>query len=84
VQIPDNVLRQEVDGELVLLDVESGLYFSLNEVGVSIWAAIEAGRNRADILRLILEEYDVDEAQASVDVDGLLAELRSRGLIRGM
>ena len=82
-QIPDNVLRQEVDGELVLLDVESGLYFSLNEVGVSIWAAIEAGHHRADIVRLILEEYDVDEEQAGVDVDGLLAELRSRGLIRG-
>ena len=36
----ETVFAQEVDGEMVLLDMESENYFGLDEVGTSIWKEI--------------------------------------------
>ena len=38
----DTVFAQEVDGEMVLLDMNSENYFGLDSVGTDIWKAIEA------------------------------------------
>ena len=34
------VLHREVEGETVLLDAESGTYYTLNETGSAIWEMI--------------------------------------------
>ncbi len=35
--IPENVLSQEVNGEIVLLNIENESYYSLNAVGSRMW-----------------------------------------------
>jgi hypothetical protein len=77
---PD-VLFREIDRECVLLDLGSGTYFGLNEVGTRIWNLLREGRSEDDIVQTIAEEYDSDAGTIRADVRRLLSELESRKLI---
>ena len=77
---PD-VLFREIDKECVLLDLGSGTYFGLNEVGTRIWNLLLDGRSEDDIVQTIAEEYDSDAGTIRADVRRLLSELESRKLI---
>lgn len=84
VSIPENVLFQQIgdkENEIVLLDVQNGGYFGLNEVGASIWSLIREGKTIGSILAALLQEYDVDEEHLRSDLVQYLSELHSRGLI---
>lgn len=77
-----NVVSQEVEGELVLLDLDGERYFSLEEVGARVWALL--GEHDGDVEHVVatmLGEFDVDEVTLRRDVETLLAQLRERGLV---
>ena len=77
---PD-VLFREIDNECVLLDLGSGTYFGLNEVGTRIWNLLREGLPEDEIVRTIAEEYESDDVTIRADVRRLLSELESRKLI---
>ena len=54
---PDVVFR-ELEGEAVLLDLESGTYFGLNAVGTRIWSLIQERDSLRAVLDAITDEYD--------------------------
>ena len=74
------VVTQTAGDNLVLLDVESGLYFSLDEVGERIWSLCD-DRAVHEIVDEVCAEYDVDRATVERDVLELLRELRAESLI---
>jgi hypothetical protein len=77
-----NVVFQEVEGETVLLDLEREHYFSLDEVGARVWALLgEHGGDVEAVVAAMLAEFDVDEQTLRRDVDALMAQLRSAGLV---
>ena len=78
---PD-VLSRTLDGEAVLLDLASGRYFGLNEVGTRVWELLGAGKSIAEIREVLLAEFDVPPDVLERDVSELLDALRSRGLVR--
>lgn len=78
----DDVLVRALDGEAVLLDMQSGKYFGLNEVGARVWQLMETGSNVGAIRAAVVAEFEVDEAQAAEDLASLVAELERRGLVR--
>jgi hypothetical protein len=78
---PD-VLSRNLDGETVLLDLESGTYFGLDVIGTRIWELIAQNQPLPAILEVILDEYDVDEQRARTDLLELLDALVAKGLIR--
>jgi len=78
----DDVLVRALDGEAVLLDMASGKYFGLNEVGARIWELLATGESVGAIRRAIVAEFEVDEARAGEDLAALLTELETRGLVR--
>lgn len=77
---PDVVFRN-LEGEAVLLDLGSGTYFGLNEVGTRIWQMIEAGLDETAITSALADEYAAERAGIAADVARLLGELRARRLI---
>lgn len=79
----DGVVAQIVNGEAVLLNIESGEYFSLNLVGSRIWELCDGTRSTAEIVSVICDEFDVAEGAAMVDTRGLLDELEKEQLITG-
>lgn len=81
VTISSEVLSQEVDGETVLLDLESESYFGLDEVGTRIWQLLNEGSNLQTVFDILLGEYDVDEKQLEKDIQDHVARLVEAGLV---
>ena len=80
-KIADNVLFQELDGEAVLLSLEEGCYYGLDELGTRIWQLIDQDLDREQVVVAIVEEYDVEPEQARRDLDRFLDDLEQSGLI---
>lgn len=81
-EVSSDAVFRELEGEAVILDLASGTYYGLNEVGTRIWALLAAGRDEAAIAGALHEEFDVSLGGARADVAALASELLSRGLIR--
>ena len=71
----------DLSGEAAILNLTSGIYYGLNEVGASIWKLIQEPKTVNEVKETILHEYDVDPGQCKADLLGLLEDLLSRGLI---
>lgn len=81
-RLRDNDLTwMEVQGELVALDADASTYLSANDSGLTLWQALADGATREQLVAVLLDAYDVDEARAGADVDAFLADLRERGLV---
>jgi hypothetical protein len=80
-RIPDDVISEIVDGEAVLLNLKTGVYYSLNHVGTRIWQLIEQLGDERRVRDAGLGEYAVDAAQLDLDFARLLADLLERGLV---
>ena len=70
----------EIDGEILIINVETGYYFSLDGVGSLIWSMLAEGVGESDMVARIMSEYQVEESTAREDleelVDALVAEDR--------
>ena len=80
VSASDAVLASPLGGEVVLLEPEEGIYYSLNEVGARIWEIIRDPVSVDNVCGLISREYDVDPDRCRADVLELLTELLDYGL----
>ena len=65
----------------VILDLEKGTYFTLNETATCIWTELAGGKPPAEIAASLAAEYDVPGAQAAADVDETLALLAKEGVV---
>jgi len=72
----------DLDGEAVLLDVNSGLYYGLSGVGARIMEIIRVPTLVSEILDTLVGEYDVEMERLSRDVLSFLNDMQERNLIR--
>ena len=77
----EGVLAREIGGEMVLLDVEAGTYFGLNEVGTRAWSLLAEGATLGEVVELLLAELEVDRETLETDLRGLVCDLVAQGLI---
>jgi Coenzyme PQQ synthesis protein D (PqqD) len=75
------VAAQVADGEAILLDIESGEYFSLNFVGSRIWELCDGTRSASEIVSVICDEFDAAEDMVAADTREILDELENEKLI---
>jgi hypothetical protein len=66
---------------MVVLDLEQGLYFSLDEVGTAIWEGFVEGQSFEMILRVLAAKYEVAEHRLLADGEALVAKLLEAGLL---
>jgi hypothetical protein len=76
------VLHQALAGDQggVLLDVGSGEYFGVNELGSLIWELIDGRRSEAEIAAAVRAEVDDPPKSLEDDVSAFLGALRERRL----
>jgi len=82
VTFAETVFAQEVDGEMVLLDMESENYFGLDEVGTSIWQAMQENADLNEVLKSLLAQYDVGEEMLEHDLVVFVEKLQESGLVK--
>jgi Coenzyme PQQ synthesis protein D (PqqD) len=79
--IPPEVRARMVGEELVLLHLESGIYFGLDPVGARAWQLIEGGKSLSQACDAMIEEYDVSREVLKQDVLALARDLVDKNLL---
>ncbi len=80
--IPDGVLVQQIENKSVLLNIESEIYFGLDDVGVEFWAALTTEQSVQRAFEVLLEMYDIDPMQLETDLTDFVEKLSQNGLLR--
>ena len=70
-----------IDDEGILVDLESGYYFSLNPVGLFIWDRCNGDFEIEEIVEGLVEEFEVEDAIARRDLEAFLGELNQQKLV---
>jgi len=76
------VVAAEMDGEIVMISIENGKYYGMDAIGSRIWELIEAPQSVAEVVRILGEEYEVEQQQCQADILGFLDCLHKEGLIK--
>lgn len=78
-----DMMVADMDGELVMMDVDQGSYFSINAVGAHIWTQLETPQSVAALSDSVLHAFKVDDpAPVAQDIDRFLTDLATNKLIR--
>jgi Coenzyme PQQ synthesis protein D (PqqD) len=74
-------ISSDLGGEAVILNLKTGIYHGLNEVGAQVWTLIQEPKTVFEIKQTLLHEYEVEADVCERDLMILLQELVSAGLI---
>lgn len=77
----EGVLAQEAHGRTVLLRLEDGGYYALDDVGAMIWELCDGSRAVSEIVALLCEEFDAPETTVQEDVLEFIGDLRRERLL---
>lgn len=85
-KIKKELIKREIAGDVILVPVgktalENNGLFMLNEVGGFLLDQLEEAEDRDDLVRKLLEAYDVKESTAKEDVDAFLEKLYKMGIL---
>lgn len=81
VVVANDLTSADLGGEAVILDVNNGQYYGLNEVGAQILELIKEPTSVGVVVDALLEKYDANAEQLKEDVFSFLQALEDRGLI---
>lgn len=76
-----NTVASKLDDELVMIDIDLGKYFSLNQVASSIWDCLDSPKTSDEICADLMEIYTIDKAQCEQELKVFLNELMQMKLI---
>jgi len=77
---PDVVARR-LDRAGVLVHLPTNRIFELNETGMRVWEMLSDGESLANMVDRLVNEFDVDSARASREVNELLVRFRAEGFL---
>ena len=77
---PD-VLTAHLEGEAVLLDMDTKRYYRLNDTAAAIWRGLEKGLTRAELRESLLQEYEIDGPALDDALDRMMAAFAERRLV---
>jgi Coenzyme PQQ synthesis protein D (PqqD) len=75
------VINQRASGSLVLLDLERGEYYALEEVGARVWNLCDGSHMVSDVVSIICQEYEAARDKVEADVLELLTDLADANLV---
>jgi hypothetical protein len=75
-----NALWRPFEHEIAVILPTASAVRVLNEVGARVWELAD-GRTFAEILDILVNEYDVERTQLRRDAEAFLSELHSRSLL---
>ena len=77
---PDVEFRRLGD-RMVLVHLETNQVYELNSTGARVWELLEAGAQEDEILKRLTAEFEGEPEQLRRDVDDLIRDLKSEGLV---
>ncbi|MCI7129331.1 MAG: PqqD family protein [Lachnospiraceae bacterium] len=85
-KVKKDFITRTVAGETVIVPTgEAAARFNgmitLNETGAFIWRFLQEAHTKEEVLAAMLEEFEVDEASARVDIEGFTGALMEHGML---
>lgn len=80
-RIRDDVVFHDLQGEVVILNLNTGVYFGLDRLGTRIWQLVQRHGSLRKVLEALVEEYEVTEARCASDLLEFVTRLREEALI---
>lgn len=74
-------ISSELANEAVILNLDSGIYYGLNEVGARVWELIQQPQSFSELCSILLKEYDVSAEACKQDLKHILLNLKAASLI---
>ena len=75
------VIFESIDGELILVHMEKGAYYTTDEVGVLLWDLIESKASADEMATVLRSEYEADEADIEAELTAFVGRLIEEDLI---
>jgi hypothetical protein len=76
------VISETIEGETVIINLESGAYYSLKHAGTSVWAAIQKSASLGAIAAMVRSSYEVDGHDIEHEISNLVRRLVEEDLVR--
>ncbi len=80
-RVSDKVVFREIDEKIVLINLESGYYYSLNECGRFIFNLLRKNKNMPEVLEEIKIKFNVSSETANRDLEQFIEELERENII---
>ncbi len=77
-----SVLTAEVEGEIVMMSIEQGRYFGLDDIGSDIWKRIDPPCSFAALIDGLVADYDADRVTIAADVQAMLGKMAAQDVVR--
>lgn len=78
----EEVAAKVIDGEAILINLATGVYYSMDKVGALAWEMIAGGYTLEQIVSTVVRRYEVSLDQATADVHRLADELAQENLVK--
>jgi hypothetical protein len=82
VQIPESVIVRELEGESVLLNLDTEMYYGLDNIGTRMWDELTSSSTIQNAYDTLLTKYEVAPDQLLHDLAALIEKLVEKGLIQ--
>jgi hypothetical protein len=81
VSVPKDVVFRELDGEAVILNLDTGTYFGLDGVGTRIWQFCQEHGSLRSVWLAMQDEFEAPADTLQADLLAFVDELSSKGLV---
>ena len=78
---PEEVAAKVVQGEAIIINLATGVYYSMAGVGAAAWSLLEATGDVEGTVNALRASYDVDASRCHAEVERLVAELLAERLL---
>jgi hypothetical protein len=77
----EQALVKPLDEGAIALNLQTGEYYTLNEVAARMWALLVEGHDQGEVVQAIVAEYDVSAEEVASDLEQLLHQLKEQKLV---
>ncbi|MFC1771147.1 PqqD family protein [Candidatus Margulisiibacteriota bacterium] len=77
----DSVVHSNIDQETLLINMDSGFYYSLDKIGSFIWENLTQNTDFENIVSNIIKKFKVDNIIAEKDLKYFMQKLSKENII---
>jgi hypothetical protein len=77
----DSIVHEIVDGEAIIINLQTGTFYNTSGVGLDIWRLIGAGASMGQLVDAIAEAYQQDRVTAEAAIRGLTDQLLAEDIL---
>tara|TARA_B100000035_G_scaffold275838_1_gene253079 strand:- start:4569 stop:4829 length:261 start_codon:yes stop_codon:yes gene_type:complete len=81
IKLREDIIVEELDGKLVVLSLDKGVFFEINESGNEIIKLIKLGLDHKNIVKEFKKVYGISHKDAESDIEEFLNQLETRSIL---